>query len=255
MQGIIFGRSTCRNSRNHGFTLIELLVVIAIIAILAAILFPVFSQAREKARQSSCLSNVRQLNMGLAQYVQDYDEKFPNYLWGEGCQQNNPYSATWFRGIFPYVKNLQLYACPSDNRGFNSCAVWRTPPFDAPGFRIDYGYNEIVGNWGGGLPLARLNTPAETLILADCVSSWIGGYWQATNRSFLRRVAFAKAWPGCGCPPQDGNNYIPPDPDHFARHLGGSILGFSDGHVKWSRWNNCRTVSGGGSLRYYDWEW
>ncbi|MFN4180181.1 MAG: DUF1559 domain-containing protein, partial [Armatimonadota bacterium] len=113
-----------------GFTLIELLVVIAIIAILAAILFPVFSQAREKARQSSCTSNLRQLNMGLAQYVQDYDEKFPNYFWGEGCDSNNPlypnpYSATWFRGIYPYVRNLQLYACPSDNRGFNSCAVWR----------------------------------------------------------------------------------------------------------------------------------
>jgi len=107
----------------HGFTLIELLVVIAIIAILAAILFPVFSQAREKARQSSCTSNLRQLNLGLAQYVQDYDEKFPNYYWSEGCQQNNASSATWFRGIYPYVNNLQLYACPTDNRGFSSCAA------------------------------------------------------------------------------------------------------------------------------------
>lgn len=246
--------------RNHGFTLIELLVVIAIIAILAAILFPVFAQAREKARQSSCLSNLRQLNLGLAQYTQDYDEKFPNYYWYEGCPSGgprNPYSATWFRGIYPYVRNLQLYACPSDDRGFNSCDVWRTPPFDDPRFRNDYGYNEIVGNWGGGLSLAILRNPAETLILADCVSTWIGGYWDAPmpGRSFLRRVAFARAWPGCGCPPADGNNYIPPEPDRFARHTGGSNLALADGHVKWARWNNCRTVSGGGSLRYYDWEW
>ncbi len=244
----------------HGFTLIELLVVIAIIAILAAILFPVFSQAREKARQSSCTSNLRQLNLGLAQYVQDYDEKFPNYYWSEGCQQNNASSATWFRGIYPYVNNLQLYACPTDNRGFSSCAVWRTPPFDDPNFRIDYGYNEIIGNWGSGLPLAQLKTPAETLVLADCQQSWIGGYWNASNRSFLRRVAFAAdndAWGtgGCGCPPRDGNNYIPPDAENRARHASGSILALSDGHVKWTQWNNCRTVSGGGSWRYYDWEW
>jgi prepilin-type processing-associated H-X9-DG protein len=203
------------------------------------------------------MSNLRQLNLGLAQYVQDYDEKFPNYYWGEGCRQNNSSSATWFRGIYPYVRNLQLYACPSDNRGFNSCAAWRTPPFDAPNFRIDYGYNEIVGNWGGGLPLARLTRPAETLILADCSSSWIGGYWQAANRTFLRRVAFAKN-PGprdgneCGCPTA---NAIPPNPEDRTRHLGGSNLAFADGHVKWTQWNNCRTVSGNGSLRYYDWEW
>ncbi|MCS7188118.1 MAG: hypothetical protein RMK89_14375, partial [Armatimonadota bacterium] len=60
---------------------------------------------------------------------------------------------------------------------------------------------------------------------------------------------------GCGCPPRDGNNYIPPDAADRTRHAGGSILALSDGHVKWTQWNNCRTVTGNGSWRYYDWEW
>jgi len=89
-----------------GFTLIELLVVIAIIAILAAILFPVFAKAREKARQISCVSNVKQLALGMLQYNEDYDESMPttNTIWGGG----------WAGEIFPYVKSKGVYACPDD---------------------------------------------------------------------------------------------------------------------------------------------
>src|ERR1035438_8078601 len=95
--------------RKRGFTLIELLVVIAIIAILAAILFPVFAKAREKARAASCLSNCKQLGLAMMQYVQDFDEAYPmvysnlsatvRYVWGDV--------------ISPYCKNLQIFACPS----------------------------------------------------------------------------------------------------------------------------------------------
>jgi prepilin-type N-terminal cleavage/methylation domain-containing protein len=96
----------------RGFTLIELLVVIAIIAILAAILFPVFAKAREKARQSSCLSNCKQLMLAFLQYAQDYDEVFPNH-----CDNGGPAVGDWtdcsFGVVQPYIKNTQVWTCPS----------------------------------------------------------------------------------------------------------------------------------------------
>ncbi len=102
-----------RVRHSSGFTLIELLVVIAIIAILAAILFPVFAQAREKARSISCLSNMKQIGTGLALYVQDYDETFPiNIYLGQG--NNGPCVMTSYQEIAPDIKNAQIYVCPSD---------------------------------------------------------------------------------------------------------------------------------------------
>ena len=93
-----------------GFTLIELLVVVAIISLLAAILFPVFARARENARRVSCLSNEKQLGLGMLQYAQDYDEKFPN-LANVSTGQSGFY--TWDDAIYPYVKSNQVYQCPS----------------------------------------------------------------------------------------------------------------------------------------------
>jgi prepilin-type N-terminal cleavage/methylation domain-containing protein/prepilin-type processing-associated H-X9-DG protein len=112
------GRATAR-----GFTLIELLVVIAIIAILAAILFPVFAQAREKARAISCLSNEKQLGLSLLMYVQDYDEQFPS---GSKLSYDAPavgspntllYGVGWAGQIYPYTKNAQILKCPDDSTG------------------------------------------------------------------------------------------------------------------------------------------
>jgi prepilin-type N-terminal cleavage/methylation domain-containing protein len=107
-----------RRTGRHAFTLIELLVVIAIIAILAAILFPVFAQARDKARQTSCLSNLKQIGLGLMMYVQDYDEKYPGALQavptingGSTADQRMPLDMQ----ILPYVKNDQIWTCPSDS--------------------------------------------------------------------------------------------------------------------------------------------
>src|SRR6266498_5610709 len=112
--------------KSKGFTLIELLVVIAIIAILAAILFPVFAQAREAARKASCLSNLRQLGLGMNMYTQDYDERFPNWAWGNTYGGRGSAFGHWHSAIFPYVKNTGIYQCPSDGQkwGQDTTDLW-----------------------------------------------------------------------------------------------------------------------------------
>src|SRR5687767_12743029 len=103
-------------ARSRGFTLIELLVVIAIIAILAAILFPVFAHAREKARQTSCLSNLRQLSSAMLMYAQDHDELFPPVIARQARQDRNIYLISWMRLLESYTKNRGVYVCPSSGR-------------------------------------------------------------------------------------------------------------------------------------------
>lgn len=136
-----------KHSSSKAFTLIELLVVIAIIAILAAILFPVFAQAREKARQSSCLSNQKQLGLAFMQYVQDYDEAFPSVYDG----QSNLISANalhfWPYAIQPYVKNNDVYRCPNE-QSTNA---------------VSYLANSFTGLRAD----AAITTPTQTILLAD----------------------------------------------------------------------------------------
>ncbi len=163
--------------RTKGFTLIELLVVIAIIAILAAILFPVFARAREKARQNSCLSNVKQLTLGIMMYANDYDEYMPPVLaaW--------VVLPSWRTCIYPYVKNLQIFQCPSrPNAGISAYPAVEYPPGSSTGFPRSYGVISDAGYtgtpptglnsdfpqwWGGPQCMASMPKPAETLILAE----------------------------------------------------------------------------------------
>jgi prepilin-type N-terminal cleavage/methylation domain-containing protein/prepilin-type processing-associated H-X9-DG protein len=99
----------------RAFTLIEVLVVIAIIGLLAAILFPVFARARENARRTACASNLKQIGLGLLQYLQDFDEKMPASAYGGvAADSNNSSAYKWMDAIFPYVKSEQIFVCPSD---------------------------------------------------------------------------------------------------------------------------------------------
>ncbi len=141
----------------RGFTLIELLVVIAIIAILAAILFPVFAKAREKARQSTCLSNVKQLTLGFMMYAQDYDE----YIRSAYLPMPESRYWSWMFGIEPYVKNDQVFACPSE-----SWAVgWGGK---SPSPRLSYGMNySYLGYSSAQYTLGQIKSPAETVLIAD----------------------------------------------------------------------------------------
>lgn len=148
--------------KKHGFTLIELLVVIAIIAILAAILFPVFAKAREKARQTQCLSNLKQLGNAIEMYKQDYDESFPGAYIYRGAFGDISQLYWWTTNLQPYLKNLGILVCPSGSQGL-CCAR----PEDK-GMKYSYTYNDEVGQWPAqGLSDAAAATPATTLIMWD----------------------------------------------------------------------------------------
>lgn len=205
--------------RTQGFTLIELLVVIAIIAILAAILFPVFARAREKARQTACLNNLKQLGTSILLYVQDYDETYPiNYQdasSGPGTAAQIP--LTWPNRLMPYVGSSKVYACPSDSR---------PPNVDFPGCRPilqSYCWNWRLGMdlpaWGyyATVTLAQVAAPSQCAMLWDDNSDWLtAGYGGRFN------TLDSPDWSG------DFDREV-----LQGRHNEGDTFMFADGHAKW----------------------
>ncbi len=234
---------------------------IAIIAILAAILFPVFAQAREKARSISCLSNLKQLGTGINMYVQDYDETFPYFCYGQAskCNPSSPAPSLWPISVYPYVKNLGVFACPSHTLGsrcFPPQAVRDFSPWkEIPNAYMSYAYNEYFSYQA--VRLAQLGFPTETVFIADGMCAYAGGSWASEDRSWLRKIIFSLRSPDA-----DGFNCCHGDMTslnlgNYARHQGGNNIMFRDGHAKWFKAEATRSIRGnsGGTLRYHQDEW
>jgi prepilin-type N-terminal cleavage/methylation domain-containing protein/prepilin-type processing-associated H-X9-DG protein len=197
----------CRSYR--GFTLIELLVVIAIIALLAAILFPVFARARENSRRVSCQSNMKQIGIGIFQYTQDYDEKMPLMAYYVGPDALD--ARCWPMLIQPYLKSTPVFDCPSGSRAADA--------LPGTGFYVGYGVNinfDPDNNPTTTSSLASFTRPAELLMLSDTSTTAARGYYT----TYYRTVA-----------PNWVNNVLLPNTLHFD----GANVAYADGHVKWNK--------------------
>ena len=218
MQNIISGRPA---KKQAAFTLIELLVVIAIIAILAAILFPVFARARENARKSSCQSNLKQIGLGLMQYTQDYDEKFP-------YSRTDADKSPWHTKIFPYVKSTQIFACPSNtgNTAILNNSVSTAIPQGIPYSYVANGGDTPGANgggdnhYGGPRPIRyndNTNTPPCSL---------------AEISSVAQVIMIGETNSGGAAPRKDPEFWDNNEDMKTQSHLGTSNWLFCDGHVK-----------------------
>jgi len=221
----------------EGFTLIELLVVIAIIAILAAILFPVFAKARDKARQAACLSNQKQVGLALMQYVQDYDERFVvSRYWaplGGGYSLVTTSGYGWFHPLGPYLKSKGVLSCPSSNNWFALSGA-RDGTLNA----YWCGSQNADGSWASCGRGASGPSPTQAANMASIVSPanviavFEVGMGRTSNTGdvnsgfygdFFGQYGYASASTGYPNPPP---------------HAGGSTFVFADGHAKWYNMTN-----------------
>jgi prepilin-type N-terminal cleavage/methylation domain-containing protein/prepilin-type processing-associated H-X9-DG protein len=203
-------------NRRPAFTLIELLVVIAIIAILAAILFPVFARAREKARQTTCLSNLKNMGLAVQMYTQDYDEVVPLGYDEYAFKVFGDQRGFWLGKLEPYVKNWEVFNCPSSSLfrtpkdwnlyeyGCNSCVLAGLRIFKGQSAWDDQ--NTVCRNMTGPLTLAEAAEPARIPIITDTAFFPNVGLWHFYCWSHANRV-----------------------------HTGGVVLAFLDGHAQWQR--------------------
>lgn len=232
------------HQQRKAFTLIELLVVISIISLLAAILFPVFARARESARRASCMSHLKQIGLGMMQYVQDYDERYsPPFYNPIGVAQSDKskpsgkynisdgaapasYYLSWMDFIFPYVKSVQIFSCPAQ-------------PTDT--YSASYGYSSAISgryrtSFGGGagtVPIhsAEITRPAEIIMVPE---------WSRIYGVYARPIEW-------GNYARSANNR-----NTVAPHLEGGNIGYADGHVKWMPIAKMQaTASGSGACDIY----
>jgi prepilin-type N-terminal cleavage/methylation domain-containing protein/prepilin-type processing-associated H-X9-DG protein len=220
-----------KNENKKAFTLIELLVVIAIIAILAAILFPVFARARENARRASCQNNLKQISLGVLQYVQDYDEKFPSPAvcgpvtleTGQSSTSDvcsapapNNYYHLWMHIIYPYTKSAQIFNCPSQRTASYLTGVYIGQYTGS----ITYGYNTYVA----GRSAAAVAQVSITPLVVDST------YYLSAPDSSCQSGKLNTTYPEltwCKTTTAAENNDPP-----IARHLETTVVAYADGHVK-----------------------
>lgn len=205
-----------KREARRAFTLIELLVVIAIIALLAAILFPVFARARENARKSSCLNNLKQIGIGIAQYTQDFDENFPRSRNPGFTYMNsgvNP-RAPWHLTVLPYIKSLQVYKCPSNPTNNRMGWSWDGVADVVPQSYLSNGCFGESAAMGGRQPMVNEDPNRASTALSDLRSA--------------SQVILVGEHIGRGDPEFWDN-----EPDsRFRSHLGTTNMLFCDGHVK-----------------------
>lgn len=201
--------------RKRGFTLIELLVVIAIIAILAAILFPVFAKAREKARQITCLSNESQIGLAMMQYVQDWDETYPPLRIYDAAATygGNGFETDywWSQAIYPYVKSAAVYECPSNPDKGPVCPNKTTfAPFLHESYAMNSRVSQPHGYFSGYGTLAQVDKPSQKVMISEQTGM------QIPSPDYM--------WPEIS--PDDMKNF------GYAGHTGLENFIFCDGHAK-----------------------
>lgn len=214
--------------KRRAFTLIELLVVISIIAVLAAILFPVFARARENARRTSCLNNLKQIGLGMMMYAQDYDETYPPYQRTSSEAPPFPFWQTnrweWAHMIFPYTKNTQVYRCPNGN--------------DTSNYFGNYGVNYHLLH-GTPVKLSTVITSSNTYMIMDSGRGYItaGRAYSAPDGAFYLPGAGTVA-PGLVDLITTGSSGWYQSDYMTGRHFHGINIAYADGHVKWLKSSN-----------------
>ncbi len=226
-----------QSKAKKGFTLIELLVVIAIIAILASILFPVFGRARENARRSSCQSNLKQIGLGLLQYVQDYDERYPLSVTAPGGTVD--LSTGWAVAVQPYMKSTQIFQCPSETNSPTNVTPGVTG-YGGVGY-TDYWLNRNVS----GKSQSAMDYASSTVMNGDGTSGTsaytIDGIESrfdnnASNTGAFTAITSSTTKIPAVCPADATGNF-------GLRHLDGINYAFADGHVKWLKSDSATVMS------------
>ena len=208
-----------RGHRKSGFTLIELLIVMAIIGIIAAMLLPVFSRVRENARRATCQSNLKQLGLGIMQYTQDYDERYPLLVHSGSSGLFNS-ATTWCDGVEPYVKTKEVFFCPSQTKGSH--------PHYGMNILLSKAFNyEFPGPEQVQFASSEVFRPTEVIMLSDIRISSLTGYKSDYDNDPPNGQVRYVTFPGHATRTSADLDMVMP------RHLSGANYAFFDGHVKW----------------------